>query len=276
MSKTIEKGLHLLEVFTDEKPYWRLDEISKTLGIPKATAFRLLRSFVEFGYLQRVTFHQDGIVMDGERYGLGIKFLEMGERVAARFEIRRIALPYMKNLQRMFNEAVQLVIQEQNEGIYLEKVESTRPVRLYTRVGRRAPLYAGACTRALLSFLPDEQVVEVLKNPIIPYASQTAKTKEEVLELVKETRKTGFAYSDSELEEGTVSIAVPIFDRYGNVSYSLSIAGFSTSFPRDKVNRFLGPLWEAAAGISKEIGYNLPYPYGGEKNKQINDKGERE
>jgi DNA-binding IclR family transcriptional regulator len=263
MSKTIEKGLHLLEIFTDEKPYWRLDEISKTLGIPKATAYRLLRTFAEFGYLQRVTFHQDGMVVDGERYGLGIKFLEMGERVAGRFEIRRIALPHMKNLQGMFNEAVQLVIREQNAGIYLEKIESTRPVRLYTRVGRQAPLYAGACTRTLLSFLPDEQISDVLENPIIPFASQTPKSKEEVLKLVKETRETGYAYSDSELEEGTVSIAVPIFDRYGTVSYSISIAGFSTSFPGDKVHHFLGPLWEAAAGISQEIGYNLPYPYGG-------------
>jgi DNA-binding IclR family transcriptional regulator len=262
MSKTLEKALSLLDYFTEEKPYWRLDEISKHSGIPKATAFRLLRGFAEMGYLQRMTFQQDGLVVDGESYGLGLKFLEMGERVAARFEIRRVALPFMKKLQETFNEAVQLVIRDQHEGVYIEKVESTRPVRLYTKVGRHAPLYAGACTRTLLSFLPEEMVQEVLKAPLTIYASQTPKSKEEVLTLIEQTRTEGFAYSDSELEEGTVSIAVPIYDRFGAVPYSISIAGFSTSLPRDKVHHIVGALWEAAAGISKEIGCSQPYPYG--------------
>ncbi|MEH7123037.1 MULTISPECIES: IclR family transcriptional regulator [unclassified Bacillus (in: firmicutes)] len=262
MSKTLEKALNLLDYFTEEKPYWRLDEISNHSGIPKATAFRLLRTFTELGYLQRITFQQDGLVVDGESYGLGLKFLEMGERVAERFEIRRVALPYMKKLQETFNEAVQLVIRDQYEGVYIEKVESTRPVRLYTKVGRHAPLYAGACTRMLLTFLPEEMIEKVLEKPLTNYASQTPKTKEEVLKLIAQTKLEGFSYSDSELEEGTVSIAVPIFDRSGSVPYSISIAGFSTSFPREKIQPILGPLWEAAAGISKEIGYNYPYPYG--------------
>ena len=262
MSKTLEKALNLLDYFTEEKPYWRLDELSKHSGIPKPTAFRLLRTFTELGYLQRMTLQHDGLVVDGESYGLGLKFLEMGVRVSERFEIRRVALPYMKKLQERFNEAVQLVIRDQNEGVYIEKVESTRPVRLYTKVGRHAPLYAGACTRTLLTFLPDEVIQKVLEGPLTIYASQTPRSKEEVLKLLEQTRIDGFSYSDSELEEGTASIAAPIFDRFGSVQYSISIAGFSTSLPRDRVQPILGPLWEAAAGISKELGFNHPYPYG--------------
>jgi IclR family transcriptional regulator, KDG regulon repressor len=262
MSKTVKKALQLLDIFTEEKPYWRLDEVSNYTGIPKPTVFRLLRTFVELDYLKKMTFQQEGLVIDGESYGLGIKFLEMGDRVAGRFDIRQSAYPYMKKLQEQFNEAVQLITRDQDEGIYIEKIESTRPVRLYTKVGRHAPLYAGACSRAILAFLPDDSIQEILDKPLTPFASQTPKTKEEVLTVVSQIRKDGFAYSDSELEEGTASIAAPIFNRFGSVQYSISIAGFSTSLSKENVHQFVGPLWEAAAEISKKLGFHPPYPYG--------------
>lgn len=262
MSKTMEKGFQLLDLFTEEKPFWRLDEISAYTQIPKPTVHRLLKTFVDYGLLQRDEMEKNGVLLEGDTYSLGLKLLYLGSVVASTLEIRHISLPYMRVLQSKFNEAVQLVSRDGDEGVYIEKVESTRPVRLYTKTGRRAPLYAGACTRILLSFLPDDDITKILKQPIDYYASQTPKNEEEVWSFINETRKTGFAYSDSELEEGTVSIAVPIFNRHNKVEFSISIAGFSTSFPRYKVEDFLIPLWEAAANISRKIGCTNPYPYG--------------
>ena len=262
MSKTIEKGLQLLDLFSDEKPSWRLEEISTYTKIPKATALRILRSFVDYGYLQRTVVERSGVLIEGDCYSLGMKLLQLGERVANGLEIRQIALPYMKLLQGEFNEAVQLVAREKLEGVYIEKVESTRPVRLYTRVGRMAPLYAGACTRMLLSFLPDEEINEILRLPMIEFASNTPKTREEVWRYIEETRKYGFTYSISELEEGTVSIAVPIFNHKGDAEFSISIAGFATSLPKEDIEIYIEPLWRIASQISKNIGFSRPYPYG--------------
>lgn len=66
----------------------------------------------------------------------------------------------------------------------------------------------------------------------------------------------------SELEEGTVSIAVPIFNSDRKVEYSISIAGIESLLPQEKINMFLEGLWETAALISAELGYSMPYPYG--------------
>ena len=66
----------------------------------------------------------------------------------------------------------------------------------------------------------------------------------------------------SELEEGTVSIAVPIFNSDRRVEYSISIAGIESLLPQEKINTFLEGLWETAALISTELGYSMPYPYG--------------
>ncbi|WP_019415563.1 IclR family transcriptional regulator [Paenisporosarcina sp. TG20] len=272
MSKTIEKGLQLMELFREEKPTWRLDEIASKAQMSKSTTLRILRIFLEFGYLQRIMVEKNGALVEGETYSLGWKLLQLGDIAASTFEIRTIALPYMKLLQQEFNEAVQLVAREEDQAIYIEKVNSTRPVRLYTRVGRTAPLYAGACPRTLLAFMDDLQVEQLLEAPITLYANNTPKTKEEIWAYIKETRENGFSYSISELEEGTVSIAVPIFNRNNEVEFSISIAGIIQSLPKENMHLFLPKLWESAALISAKIGYSQPYPYG-EYIQQI-DKGE--
>lgn len=262
MSKTIEKGLYLLDLFTEEKPVWRLDEISSHTKIPKATVLRIFQSFVEYGYIQRTTVEKNGHLKEESSFSLGLKFLQLGELVAGSLEIRQIALPYMKLLQVNFNEAVQLVERSGLVGIYIEKVESRSPVRLYTKVGRSAPLYAGACTRILLSFLEDEEINEVLNLPITVYASNTPRNKEEIWKYIEQTREDGFAYSVSELLEGTVSIAVPIYSRNGKVEFSISIAGFESSLPKGKVNHYVESLWKVAEQISRKIGFSGSYPYG--------------
>lgn len=262
MSKTIEKGLSLLELFTEEKPSWSLEEISTHTKVPKATIIRILQSFIEYGYIQKTTIERNEILTEDSIYSLGLKFLQLGELVASNLEVRKIALPYMKSLQVNFNEAVQLVERNGLVGIYIEKVESKSPVRLYTRVGRSAPLYAGACTRILLSFMEDEEIDKILQHPMEIYTNNTPRTKQEVWQHIKKTRKEGFAYSYAELIEGTASIGVPIFNRKNEVEFSISIAGFETSLPKTNINKYTDSLWYTAAQISKKLGFIGLYPYG--------------
>ena len=62
--------------------------------------------------------------------------MELGHLAATQLEARTIAIPYMQKLKEQLNEAVQLVIIDRDEAIYIEKVESDKPVRLYTKTGK--------------------------------------------------------------------------------------------------------------------------------------------
>lgn len=262
MSKTLEKGINILTLFTEEKPSWRLDELAIETDIPKPTLHRFLKTFTDLGVLKRPYVQSGGQVVLSDHYLLGNKLIELGAIAANSIEIRSLAIPYMKMLQQKFDLAVQLVVLDETDGLYIEKVESLKPVLLYTRVGRRAPLYAGACSRILLSFQCEEKINEVLQKPRKKYASGTPHTDKEIDELIEFGKKNGYAYSVSELEEGTVSIAVPIFNSDRKVEYSISIAGIESLLPQEKINTFLEGLWETAALISAELGYSMPYPYG--------------
>ncbi|KGR85565.1 MULTISPECIES: IclR family transcriptional regulator [Lysinibacillus] len=262
MSKTLEKGINILTLFTEEKPSWRLDELAIETDIPKPTLHRFLKTFTDLGVLKRPYVQSGGQLVLSDHYLLGNKLIELGAIAANSIEIRSLAIPYMKMLQQKFDLAVQLSILDETDGLYIEKIESLKPVLLYTRVGRRAPLYAGACSRILLSFQSEEKISEVLQKTRKKYASGTPVTDEEIFELIEFGKKNGYAYSVSELEEGTVSIAVPIFNSERKVEYSISIAGIETLIPKEKINEFLEGLWETAASISAELGYSMPYPYG--------------
>ncbi|MCP3740093.1 IclR family transcriptional regulator [Rossellomorea sp. BNER] len=261
MSKTLGKALQLLTFFTEEKPYWRLDEISRKADIPKPTTYRLLKTFEEYGFVQKVYFQQKDLVIEGERYELGTRLLELGQIAQSKFEIRNIALPYMRDLQQSLNESVQLVIMENNEGVYIEKVESNMPVRLYTKIGRRAPLYAGACPRVLLSFLPDHKIEEILTQPTEKIGTNTFRTMEEIWGSIYSTREKGYTYSNSELEDGTAAFGTPIFDRFGDIAASLSVAGFATMLREEEAMRYVIPMWEVSEKISRQLGFTKPYKY---------------
>ncbi|MFC7061064.1 IclR family transcriptional regulator [Halobacillus seohaensis] len=261
MSKTLAKALQLLRFFTEKNPYWRLDKISEASDLPKATVYRLMKTLEEEGFIQKVSFYQNGVFIDGEMYQLGTRLIELGNMVSSQFEVRGLALPHMRKLQQEFGESVQLIIMDQDEAIYIEKVESDKPVRLYTKIGRRAPLYAGACPRTLLSFLPDEEIQRILQQEKKKYASQTMMDDEQIMKKVKETRELGYSYSQSELEEGTASVGTPIFDRFGEIAAGISVAGFASTVTPEQAEKYASFMWEVCETLSDQLGFSEPYPY---------------
>lgn len=260
MSKTLRKALSILTLFSEDKPLWTLDEIVEELEIPKTTVFRLLKPFEETGLLQKVSFHQNGYTIQGNVYQLGIRFLELGHIVNSQYEVRNIALPYMRKLKEKLKESVQLVVMDADEAIYIEKVESDNMVRLYTKIGRRAPLYLGACPRILLSFLPDKEIERIISNDL-NFEKKSKLSLDELWDSIHTTRQRGFTYSTSELEEGTAAFGTPIFNGRGEIEASLSIASFSAVLKLDNYSEYIYPMWEVSAEISRKLGYRKLYPY---------------
>jgi IclR family KDG regulon transcriptional repressor len=261
MSKTLSKALYLLTLFDEKNPLTRLEDLSKKANIPKPTTYRLLKTLEEYGLVRKANFFQNGVSIDTEYYQLGLKCLELGAMVANQFEVRSLSLPFMTKLQHKTQESVQLLIYDRDEAVYIEKVEGTKAVRLYTKIGRRAPLYAGACPRILLSFMPDEEIRKIFKKDLIKITTQTITNKEELWETIHKAREYGYTYSASELEEGTASFGSPIFGRFGEITASLSVAGVETVLTKDRYLDYVEHMWEASAEISKLLGYTKEYPY---------------
>lgn len=251
INQSLDKALSLLEYFTDENPIRGLSEISRLSAIPKATVYRLLNTFEKNGYLTKVNTYGKQ-----NQYKLGMKFMELGTVVSESIELKEIALPFMKELRDDINEDVQLVIMDNKQAIYVEKLISKHPVRLYTKIGRTASLNAGACPRAILSFLKDDEIKDIIKNSeFVKYTENTIMDEKKLWKTIEESRKNGYTISYSEMEMQTIGIGAPIFDYTKNVVGAISTAGPDQRFTEEKFPVIAEKIKDTALKISKKLGY---------------------
>ncbi len=161
---TLVRAMRVLDLFREHERL-SLPEMAALSGLPKTTVFRMAGALEEMGFLSRD---------DRGTYRLGLRFLEFGQLVTERLDLRRVALPVMQALRDEVGDAVNLVVRDGREAIYIEKVEALAPVRVYTRIGRRAPLYAGACPRVLLAYLPEDEQERYLQEvALVPIGAGT-------------------------------------------------------------------------------------------------------
>jgi IclR family KDG regulon transcriptional repressor len=245
-NKTVTKTKEILELFLENKNL-SLQEISNLSGQSKTTAHRMIGSLEEVGLLTRTP---------AGKYQLGLMFLQYGQLVRERLDIRQIAYPIMIKLRDELDEAVNLVIREGNEAIYIEKVDTNQPVRVYTQIGRRAALYAGACPRVLLSFMPEDERRQYLeKTALVAYADGTITDKNKLLKTVEEARNRGYTVSHSELRNFTYALAAPIYNHDGHVIAGLSLSGLETSYQELRITELAEKTISAANQISNELGW---------------------
>lgn len=251
LNNSLDKALDILNYFNADRQVIGLSELARLSGIPKATVYRMISTLEAHGFINKVS-----VIGRENQYTLGLRFLEYGKLVSDSLEIRKIALPYMAKLRDTVNECVQLIVRDNDEAMYIEKLECKQFIRLYTRTGRRAPLYGGACPRAILTFLPDDEIDRILDSVnLVKYTENTVIDKEKLKEIIKEDRQRGFTVSYGELEPETVAIGAPIFNHRGKIIASISVAGPDNRFTDKELPYLTDELLKTTREISKALGY---------------------
>lgn len=245
-NKTVVRSMDILNLFIEHAEL-TFQEIIELSGIPKTSVYRMLMSLEEMQFLEKGS---------DSKYRLGLLFLEFGSLVSSRLDIRQIAIPIMKALHDEVEEAINLIIRSGNEAIYIEKIDLKQKVRLYTAVGKKSPLYAGACSRVILSFLSDDIVNGyVEKTELKQIAAGTITDKQQLYKTVEEARANGYTLSYSELANHTSSIGAPIYNCEGEVIAGISIAGIEANYQGENIELFAQKAMKAAYEISLRLGY---------------------
>lgn len=246
-NSTVLKAAELLQLFLSH-PSLSLPQVVKLSGQPKTSVHRMLSSLEETGFVRRT---EDGA------YELGFVFLQFGHAVAERLDIRKIALPVMQRLREEIGEAVNLIVRDGHEAIYVEKVDTTEPVRVFTAIGRRAPLYGGACPRILLSYMPDAEIEVYFKDVKMErIANNTITDLEQLRRVIEDTRKNGYTISHSELYNYTSAVGAPIYNHSGQVVAGLSIVGPENRYGDDNLPFYIQKTVAAAQEISDKLGWH--------------------
>ncbi|MDR7435834.1 MAG: IclR family transcriptional regulator [Armatimonadota bacterium] len=245
--RTLERALRTLMLIAEEGRPLTAREVAHQLRIPLSTVYRYLLPLTEFGLVRRVG--------DDGRYTVGPKAVTLWTAFRRSFNLATHARPLMEKLCRETQETVLLTVTVGNRAMCIEAVESPLPIHYSFRPGVERPLYAGASAKALLAFLEDSQIEEVLAEARVQaphlYAS--------LPEAIRRIRADGYAVSESEVDPGACAVGVPIFGEGNVLEGALSVVApvFRTNEDRLKF------LVEKTVQTAREIEQNLRSPSGG-------------
>jgi IclR family transcriptional regulator, KDG regulon repressor len=240
------KALQILGRFSTAHPRLSLAEIPAQTGIPRATAFRLLSTLEEAGFVVRV---------DGE-YRLGLKCFVLGNVAAADIDLRNEAYPTLSALRDETGETVQIAILDQWQVVYIERVPSRQAVGYMTsRAGTLLPAYCTGLGKALLAYLPEADVgAWAATQTFAPLTPTTITTLPRLLDELRAIRDRGYALDEQEREMGVRCIAAPVRDHRAQVVAAISVAGPAERMPRTLVGSAMARQVVAAA---REISIRL-------------------
>jgi len=188
-------------------------------------------------------------------YVLGYKFVEIASIYLNKIELKTEAVPIMHNLASTFNAISYLGVLENNEVMYLERIEQFNSIRLYSQIGKREPVYCTALGKVLLSHLPPQDFEHIGKS--INYIKRTSKTItnfEELAREVEQARIDGYAVDRGEHVENSHCLAVPIYDYTRKVIAAMSISKLEL-FKLYKLDYVISKMREASERLSLRMGY---------------------
>ena len=246
-STAVDRTIFILEAVAARSAGMSNAEISRKLDIPKSSASYILRALEKHGYLRR-----DG---DG-RYRLGLKVLNLGRGALSAVDVREVALPMMRSLVEHVHITSHLAILDGTQAVYVERVESPGFIKMDTWVGRRMEIYSTSVGKALVSHLPEEKVLAILRDRGMKKRTPTTITNPtRFLRELESVREKGYAFDDEENSPGVRCVAAPVFNAAGEVEAALNITGTTQQVNKETLPRIIDTVKETARRISIQLGY---------------------
>jgi DNA-binding IclR family transcriptional regulator len=241
------KALDLLSAFSFREPRLSLADLATRTGIPRPTAFRLLTTLEQAGFVAKTS---------GE-YRLGIKCFVLGNIVAASLDLREKAQRHLEQLRDATGETVHLAVLDGWQVLYLERLQSPHPIGfMRSRIGAIVPAYCTGLGKTLLAFKRHEEVEAWLPTQALPAMTpQTITSPRRLLKELRAIRERGYGLDEQEHEIGVRCIAAPIGNHAGEVVAAISVAGPADRMPRPLLGSAMAAAIVAAArAISTELG----------------------
>ncbi len=225
-----------------------LEDISRELKLAKPTVYRFLLTLQELGYTRRI---------DGERWAVTLKMFNMGSRALDHLDLHSAARPIAEDLAEDLGETVHMGVLDGDSAVYVLKIESRYTIRMFSRVGRRMPLYCTAIGKVLLAYSTDSEREAALKGVrLLAFTKNTLTTREALNAELERVRELGFALDNEEREEGVHCIGAPIFDYTGAVVATLSVSWPGFRYSQGEESEKVAKTKDAAARVSAILGYN--------------------
>jgi IclR family transcriptional regulator, KDG regulon repressor len=240
------KALELLTTFSFADRRLSLAALAARTGIPRATAFRLLSTLEEAGF----------VVKENGDYRLGVKCFVLGNVAAADLDLRQVAFPHLSALRDLTGETTHIAILDHWQVVYLERLPSPKPVGfMRSRPGAILPAYCTGLGKVLLAHRPEKDVAAwAATQTFKAWTPHTITSRRKLIDELRATRARGYGVDEQEHELGVRCIAAPVRNHQTEVVAAISVAGPTERMPRVLVG---SDTAKAVVASAQEISIHL-------------------
>lgn len=243
---TVKKAFEIIDYVLQTPDGVTASDVARKFNMSISNAYKYLNTLGNLGIL---------IKQRDKRYTGGFKLIEYGYTILRGFDLRRIARPHLIDLLMKTGQTVHMIVREGFEGVYIEKLEGLKSLPMLSRVGMRIPLYSTALGKAILAYLPKDELDEYLEKVKLERRTENTITSTEKLRKELENiRKVGYAVDNEENEVGVKCLGAPILNHEGYPVASISISGVARRID-ERLEEFGREVHTCAMKISKILGY---------------------
>ena len=247
--QSLERALTILNKLSEYPDGISIARLSEQVGLTKSTIHRLLATLSNMNYVVKD--------VETDKYKLGLQVLFLSRNLLNNSNIVNIAKQYLEKLSQEVNETVHLCIEDSGQVIYIDKIESNQTIRMFSRIGSRAPMYSTAVGKVLLSDMDQNHFDEIISNiDFTPKTPTTITSKEKFLEEIEMVKIQGYGLDNAENETFLRCIAFPIFNHKGKIVASFSVSGPTNRVTMEFINETLiEKMKRCSLDISRNLGY---------------------
>jgi IclR family pca regulon transcriptional regulator len=237
-AQTLARGLSCLEVLAGAALPLTCTEVAKAMNVSRAAARRVLLTLQHLGY----TSEERGV------YASSPKVLSLGRSILGKNSLWSAVEPEVVALSNQFSEPCSISVLEGLDILFVCRDSARRIYSARLGVGDRLPAYCSASGKMLLSLLPEKDLSAALSGVTLPPRGPAALTDVRALKAaLRQVRAADFALAVDEMEEGTISIGVPIRERDGRAIAAMSVASHRSRRSPTYMKKSVLPLLRTAA-----------------------------
>lgn len=246
--QSIRKAIDILSLFSLARPYLGITEISKSIGIPKATVHGIVKTLVEQGFL----------IQDAEinKYGLGLRIYELGTILSGTLKINLVGLGPARRLAQKCSTMVRIGLWDRGSVFVTMNRFPSSDVAQTQLLGPRIPAHCTALGKSILAFLPKGHIQDYFEQAeLAAYTPQTIISRKTLIRELEDIVRLGYAADNQEYVIGHCCIGAPIYDRTGEPIAAVSVSVQPPDRIQELPSSLVRNLIETSIEISLSMGY---------------------
>lgn len=225
-SSVVANVFEVLKTFTVDAPLLGVTEIAAQVGLHKSSVSRILATLEVLDIVERDE--------ESRKFRLGLGLISVAGPLLAGLDIRRIALPFMRELAETTRESVALQVWSGSESVTVEQVPSPQQIKHMAPLGTRYSTFDSASVQVLGSF--------------------AAPTKPRSKTLLAELEEVGYLTNYGKSSPDEVGVSAPVFDHRGEVVGAIIVLAPRYRVPESRIPELGLATRDIAARISARMG----------------------